>query len=301
MVFVFFAVSGFLITQSLDRGSPRRFVVSRTLRLFPGLAVSLLLVIFVMGPLVTETSVAAYLADPATWTALVRNLTLAFPQYTLPGVFDDNPYPSVQGSIWTLIYEVICYAGVLVLGLIKALRSQRQMSVLITIYAAVWLFLEFAPTALPGRLEQLRQLSLPFAVGIAFYIWRDRIILSVWLMGALLAVAFLARESSLWEPMLILALAYATFWLAYVPAGPIRLYNRVGDYSYGTYIYAFPLQGLAAWFLGGEHSPALNITIALPMTLFCAVLSWHLIEKPALVRQPRLRMLDLGLQGNAKP
>jgi len=78
-----------------------------------------------------------------------------------------------------------------------------------------------------------------------------------------------------------LFLAYLTFYLAYVPNGPIRQFNRLGDYSYGIYIYAFPIQqallasipGLGPWQLFGG---------AFALTLVAAVLSWHFVEQRAL-------------------
>ncbi len=109
-VYVFFAISGFLIATSFDRTqSARAFLVARGLRLFPGLFVSVLLVAFVMGPLVTTLAATDYLTHPETLAFIPRNLTLISPAYTLPGVFEANPYPTVEGSIWTLVHEVACY------------------------------------------------------------------------------------------------------------------------------------------------------------------------------------------------
>lgn len=90
------------------------------------------------------------------------------------------------------------------------------------------------------------------------------------------------------EPAMAVALGYSAFWLAYVPRGPILSYNRLGDYSYGVYIYAFPVQGLAVWMFGAMTAIQ-NILIALPVTVLCAVVSWHFIEAPALDLRYRFR------------
>jgi peptidoglycan/LPS O-acetylase OafA/YrhL len=281
-VFVFFAVSGFLIPASFARsGSVRAFLIARALRLMPGLAVALLLAGFVMGPLVTTRPAEAYLADPATWAAFGRNLTLVRPVYTLPGVFETNPYPAVQGSIWTLVHEVACYLGILICGAAGWLGRPRLMAALLAVYAGLWLLPELGLVELPGRAEKFRTLSFAFAAGTAAWLWQDRLPLSLPWAAAGLAAALALRDTGLGTPALILALAYATFWLAYVPRGRVSGYNRLGDYSYGTYLYAFPLQGLAVW-LAGPQGPLVNIALALPLTLACAVLSWHLVEKPAL-------------------
>lgn len=70
-------------------------------------------------------------------------------------------------------------------------------------------------------------------------------------------------------------------WVGHLNAPLLDGYRRLGDYSYGTYLYAFPLQGLAVW-LWGPLTPHLNVALAIPPTLLCAILSWHLIERPTL-------------------
>lgn len=281
-VFVFFAVSGFFITASFARTkSARIFVKARVLRLVPCLAVSLLLVALVMGPLVTTLPMAEYLSHSETAKFLFRNITLISPKYTLPGVFETNPYPTVEGSIWTLIHEVLCYGLVFLAGITGVLGRPRLMFVAMLAYAVVWVLPEVTDLQMPARFVQTRLLSLPFVIGMAFWQWRDRLPLSLIGVAGVIALAVLTKGMAAGFPLLMLAIAYTTFWLAYVPKGPLRAFNRFGDYSYGIYVYAFPLQGLAVW-LFGPMQPWVNIAIALPMTLICAVLSWHLIERPAL-------------------
>jgi len=286
-VFVFFAASGFFIAGSFMRSrSVRVFTAARVLRLMPGLVVSVLAVAFILGPLVTSMSLNAYLSDPQTAGFVWRNITLAFPQYTLPGVFEDLPYPAVEGSIWTLIHEVLCYGLVFVAGVTGLLMRRTAMAVAMAAYGALWVATTLDILSLHPRLAQTQELSLPFVIGVAFFLWRDRLVLSFWAMIALIAAATLAKGTVFAFPVLALALAYATFWLAYVPAGAIRRFNAVGDYSYGMYIYAFPLQGLAVW-VWGPMDPLTNIALSLPITLICAVASWHWIERPALNLVPR--------------
>lgn len=281
-VYLFFAVSGFFITSSYMRsGSARVFVTARVLRLFPGLAVSLLLVALVMGPMVTQLPIMTYLSTPDTATFLLRNITLFQPQYTLPGVFESNPYPTVEGSIWTLIHEVLCYGLVFIAGILGLLMRRGLMTVALLAYALAWVGPSLMGIELHPRIALTHGLSLPFVIGVAFRIWQDHIRLSLWVAIGLVAAAALSRDTALAFPLLALALTYVTFWCAYVPGGAIRAFNRLGDYSYGMYIYAFPLQGLVIW-LWGSMGPGLNIALSLPLTLLCAVLSWHLIERPAL-------------------
>lgn len=289
-VYVFFAISGFLIMTSFDRSRDwREFLMARSLRLFPGLAVSLIAVAYLMGPLVTTLPVTDYLGHPGPIRFVAQNLTLVRPDYHLPGVFETNPIPAVEGSLWTLLHEVACYLCVLGAGLAGAFRRPWLMFGLMSAYLAWSLGYEMWEG--PQRFQTLsafHTLSLPFFIGAAFWVARRWLPLNIVLLAALCWIATLAHSSPIGWPLLVLAIAYASFWLAYVPRGPVLQFNRLGDYSYGIYIYAFPVQGLVAWVMG-PHEPLVNVALSFPLTLLCAVLSWHLIEAPALTLRHRFR------------
>lgn len=133
-------------------------------------------------------------------------------------------------------------------------------------------------------------LSFPFVVGMAIYVLRDRIPAS----GAALTLVCLGAlglyPTPLWPLAYGLALAYLALLLGHARADWLLGYNRLGDYSYGTYIYAFPAQQTVAWLLPGITVFEM-IALTLPVTLALAVLSWHLIENPALERRERLAVL----------
>jgi peptidoglycan/LPS O-acetylase OafA/YrhL len=278
----FFVISGFLIAQSFERSRTlTRFVVARFLRLWPGLIVSILAVALLLGPLVTSLSVAAYLGESGTWAFVLRNITLLSVQFHLPGVFETLPYTDVEGSIWTLLYEVLCYGGLFLLGVLGLLRRPWAMVAVFAAYLALYLGVRFLDPGLHPKIANLIKLALPFGIGTAFYVWRDRVPLSLAGVVALGVLAWAMQGSPLYGPTFALALGYAVFWVAYVPGGFLRAYNRLGDYSYGIYIYAFPLQGFAIW-LWGPMSPWQNIALSLPLVLVPSILSWHLVEKPAL-------------------
>ena len=137
-VIVFFVVSGYLVCGSwLSDPRPRSFAEKRARRLMPGLAVMLLLVTFVVGPLLTMSG--SYFAQPQTYAYLVRNL-LVFPYtYDLPGVFEDNPVVAVNGVLWTLGVEVTAYVLLAVAGLLGWLRRPgRLLAVAVVLALAGW-------------------------------------------------------------------------------------------------------------------------------------------------------------------
>ncbi|MEI9982829.1 MAG: hypothetical protein WDN69_06215 [Aliidongia sp.] len=60
------------------------------------------------------------------------------------------------------------------------------------------------------------------------------------------------------------------------------MFARIGDYSYGLYIYGYAIQQTYAYLFPSHRIWWLNVAVSLPIAFVCATLSWHLIEKPAL-------------------
>jgi peptidoglycan/LPS O-acetylase OafA/YrhL len=81
--------------------------------------------------------------------------------------------------------------------------------------------------------------------------------------------------------VLAVAIAAGSLYVAFVPSGLLRAFNRIGDYSYGIYIYAFVVEITIhqVWPAAGV---ALMVCLAFAITLPLAVLSWHLVERPSL-------------------
>lgn len=282
-VMVFFVISGYLITLSFERRSSHRsFAVARVMRIFPGLIVNLLFVALLLGPMVTVLAPAAYFTDPQSFLFILRNALLVPLVYSLPGVFEGQPVEDIVGSIWTLRHEFGCYLGVFGLGLLGFFRFERAFRVLSIVYViTIWPLVAGLDLALHPLILSFVKLSVPFAVGMVFYAWRTRVPLSLWGIAGAAVLAWALADTLFYHPALCIAVGYATFWAGYVPGGMIRAYNRVGDYSYGIYIYAFPVQGWAVWAFGPQ-SALENVLYALPPTILLSILSWHWIEKPAM-------------------
>lgn len=281
-VFVFFAISGFFITRSYaQKEAPWKFLYARMMRLFPGLIVMALITTVLLGLFLTSSAWKEFLFLGAKYFLGVVSFSYISDVSVLPGVFSDNPLPrAINGSLWSLKFEVQCYLAVFVAGLFGLFRHPVWCAILFGLICAAY----FVLPSMTGRSDILLLLyvGFPFAVGAAFYIWRDRIRLSWGIALALVALTML----SWFAPILIfrmifnVTLAYVIFCLGYAETPLLQRYNKFGDYSYGMYIYAFPIQQAVA--AAGVTSPLLNILIAFPCTLFCAVLSWHLIEQPSM-------------------
>lgn len=279
---IFFVTSGFLVTSSLlGRRSATAFIWARVLRIFPALWVMLLVTVFGLGLLLTTQSAATYLHQHQTWYYFSKNAILFRGiVYRLPGVNG-----VINGSLWSLSPEVHMYAALLAFWLLAALAGRyraRALSVAIvltTLLSGAWYLYhgQFEP------LDNVPRLTYMFFTGASFYVLRDAIALRkapCILLLAAIAASLLHRVALFF--VLNLSLPYILMYAAYAISGPIRAFNRLGDYSYGIYIYAFPVQTALCFFVHGISIPALMASSAV-ITTTLAVLSWHLIEKRALV------------------
>lgn len=280
----FFAISGFLVAASAERRSPLDYARARLLRIAPGFVVATLVVTFGLGAALTRWPLGAYLADPATWRFAWRTLTAFKTNAALPGVFEGNALALPLGTVWTLKYEVFCYAGLLVAALAGALRTGVAALALPAALAVALAVLD--PTA--KGVETALRLPLIFALGAALHVCRERAPLSGWIVAALAIAALAARDTALYRPLLFVGEAYGAVWLALAPRWPAALDPRQ-DLSYGIYLYGWPIQQ-SVHALWPGIAPTAAIPLALGLTLPVAAASWFLVERPALalkVRRPR--------------
>ena len=258
-VSIFFVISGYLVTGSYLR-DPKTYLVKRLLRIEPGLIASLVVTVLLLG-FVTTAPAAEYWPKAALY--VLRNALLYPATYELPGVFETVPVAGVvNGVLWTLRLEFTFYV---VLMLIRA--RLPLILVLLAGCAGVWAALAFTrPDWAQDQVTRIAFLAarngLLFFAGAALQLGRWKV--PLWL-GGLSAVAF----------PLLGPLALPTAVLGLARPGKLPL-----DLSYGIYIYAFPVQQvLASW---GQ----LNLLTAVLAVLPFAVLSWVLVERPALKLKP---------------
>ncbi|MFI4951860.1 MAG: acyltransferase family protein [Burkholderiales bacterium] len=296
---VFFVVSGFLVTRSLlERRALGFFVASRAIRIVPALAVVLALCALVLGPLCSDLPLRQYFSQPESYTYISRNLALHNMQWSLPGVFARNHVGNaVNGSLWSLWPEVQMYAWLLLLGAVARLRQSHAAAIvgvgmMIALVAGWTRHGDLAGTGLEPT--TLARLAPYFALGALIYWQRDRIPFTALLPLAACAVAAMSYRSVAFVPAFALAVAAVVIWLAHAHLGALRHWGRWGDPSYGLYIYAFPVQqSLASWF--PDWHRARHFAAAYAVTLLCALLSWKLVEAPALDWKKRLGRIRLAV------
>ena len=282
----FFTISGFFISQSFDRRHGLiDFCVARILRIYPGLMVVLILTILVIGPVFTTLTPSSYFSHAATWLYFPHNISLKWLQYDLPGAFGDNPYgPAINGSLWSLFYEVACYCMVAGVGALLLTGRSWTFMVFLVVYALGYVALKLVGDHLLERsvlIANFHQLTLPFVLGMAFYHFRRFLPLNFIVCAIACSAAVLAYGNFWFEEIFVICWCYLIFYLGYLPWATLKAYNQVGDYSYGMYIYAFPCEQISVALWKGM-SPITLIAISFPLTLAFAMLSWHFLENLAL-------------------
>ena len=300
---IFFVTSGFLVANSLfQRNHLLAFTWARVLRIYPALIVAVLFSVLVVGLIFTTLTPADYLSHPQTHEYVLKNITLfSGVEYELPGVFANLPYKNaVNGSLWTLPYEVKMYFYLALIGSFLIYLCKRTgTNVLKTAFlgiALAALVTNIVNHFYPFLSASYTRLFAVFFMGTAFFIYRDSIVLSKKYFLPCLGILFLsAFDKDVFFIAYNILLPYLVFYLAYVPAGIIRHFNKAGDYSYGIYIYAFPVQQSVAAIIPGVSIPGMMV-IAFIITFMLSFLSWHLIEKQAMKMKGRYIVLEQWLK-----
>ncbi|GAA2115219.1 acyltransferase [Nocardioides bigeumensis] len=297
-VLVFFAVSGLLIRRSWELDpTPRDFWAKRGLRLLPALATVSVLTAFVIGPVMTTQPLGDYFSSLETWIYPIR-VTLLFPFGAgLPGVFEDNLYSgAVNGPLWSLPVEVFAYLLLFLLG-VSGLLARRAVITSIAVaglcWAAVWV-------PLTSDAVGSTYVIAAFAVGAAAYSFADRIVLA-WPIALLLLPVCLAAglgPTSVRVVVWTLAAVYLSYWFAYALPPVGRFVTRLGDASYGVYIWAFPVQQVLVQEVESLQ-PWELIALATPIVLVLAFASWFLVERPSLRHKPVRRAVSPGRRSPA--
>ena len=290
-VITFFGISGFLIAQSLERTpSLGRYAIARALRIVPGLYLAKLFCVVAVGWTVTILPSPSYWVDAGTWRFLLGMPFFGMPD-RLPGVFVTLPYPlAVNGSLWTIPVEIWCYGIAAMIAVVGLTRGTIVYSVLFV--AAIVAYVIF-PQASRDLMPFDGYGTIPGLVASFFFaVWlhacRRMVPVSLPLAGivAVLIVACpLVPRTGPW--CFYLGIPYLALVAAYHPRLQWRRYLRFGDYSYGTYVLAFPVQQFLIWRFG-PLQPLLSFALTLAVTLPLAMLSWHFVEAPALALKSTL-------------
>jgi peptidoglycan/LPS O-acetylase OafA/YrhL len=296
-VFVFFIISGFLVTQSFETtASAPRFLAKRALRIYPALAVCLLLCTFALGPALSALPLADYLASPGTRDFLLSNLVLAVEHNSLPGLrFTGFGIGSiVDGPLWSLPCEAAMYLMVLLLGTLRLLRLPLLLALFALGLARLWLDAPLnawlgGAGALARFAGDTSWLLAFFVAGMILYKLQHLHIFDARLAALALAGLVASVPLQLFVPLFPLFGGYLVIYVALAPWLPPLPAARCGDLSYGLYIYGWPVQQTLLFLASGALVWWQLFPLSLAAAAAIAGVSWHGIERPALRLKPRPR------------
>ncbi len=276
-VYGFFAISGFFMVQSLDNSkTSKEFLLKRVLRIFP-LFLTLVVVGWIFyGHHVQEIRGQVFLQ--------------AFNGVVNIGVFN-------FGSSWTLKIEFLSY---LVLLVLYTISNKNRIFILIATCSFITLdlilYLHGTNSFYYTRMTLMNTLHdgkgnyaffglFPcFMVGSLMYLYKDKIICNKHVVLCFfLAYLFIILIIGNNNPTVFTILQIFIIPFLVIACGSllkIQLWTKFGDYSYGIYLIHFPVLGLSIFRI--FHNPTIELIFLYAIILALAILSWHIIEKPAL-------------------
>ncbi|MBN5198781.1 acyltransferase [Serratia marcescens] len=274
---VFFFISGLLVTNSLlSRKSTIHFVISRTFRIFPGLAFVLILTALVIGPIFTTMPLIDYFKSGQPLIYILKNLSLQT-QYFLPGLFEGNKY-GANGSLWTIHYEVFAYAVVLGTFLLGIGKSKWFSSLI-----CFCIIIE--------PISPLKGILFASSDNNAIYL-----LAPCFALGSLLAINKNLYNSNMLAPMVIFLsqfiftteaisslLMCLSVCLALLHISSLEIVKKIKvrqDISYGVYLWGFPVQQVISQSF--HFGFFVNVLLSILLTMVIALVSWVVIEKPAI-------------------
>ena len=286
MVPMFFGLSGFLVTGSaLRTGSLRVFLTFRILRIAPALVTEVTLSALILGPLLTTVSWHDYFTNREFYEYFGNIIGRI--RYVLPGMFLDNPMSGIVNiNLWTLKPEFTCYvimAAMIVTGMV---RKNRLLAVSVALVVVASLVINVFYNISEGNNGHNPFIPyvavLYFMLGVVAFHLRE----SIPVDGRLFGVAAVASYLLMLHPGCAFIAAvptmYCMLYLGMLKYPRSRILES-GDYSYGVYLYGFPIQQTLVHLVPifREWWPLLFV-VGAPMTLAFAMFSWHFIEKPTL-------------------
>jgi peptidoglycan/LPS O-acetylase OafA/YrhL len=279
---LFFVLSGYLITASAERSSLGSYLSKRARRIYPAFLVNAVISVLVVAPLAH-----AILVSPA--VANFAEETLRLREFEYANAFLGNPYPGpINGSLWSIQYECWCYLGVAALAALGLLRRRWLLLASFVVSVGISVVWQVRGIILGGKVlgrilgsPQLWARMLPlYLAGVVAYLFRDQLKLHA--RGAIAALVLLAAACFVpfgWTLVFPLAGTYLALYVAFAPWLRLHRFGRYGDFSYGTYLYAFPVAQIIMSVVGHPLAAWKLFALTTPPTLLAAIGSWYGVER----------------------
>ncbi len=273
---VFFFISGLVVTNSLlTKKDPVAFVISRVFRIWPALALVLVMSAYVIGPMFTTLDVAAYLQQPGVFKYVADGLKLNT-QYYLPGVFVGTGSAAVNGALWSIYYEVVAYVVLLTVFLLGVLKSPLAAVVVFAMVVVDSVLTDkFLFTTIWNNPE-VTQLAPCFALGVLAALFKQRIPVNFQVALGFVLLYGLFRKHTYNYYFFYLCVFYVVVYLSSLDVF-LKIKSRT-DISYGMYLWGWPVQKIVFIYLA-SYGLLANQVVSVALTALMGFVSWHVIEK----------------------
>ncbi|MBH3433673.1 MULTISPECIES: acyltransferase [Pseudomonas] len=274
-VLIFFCISGFLITSSiLKKRNLKEYLTARSLRILPGLSVCVLLTVVLFGILISDAGFIDYITHKETISYIASNISLTSAKFSLP--FVDLGKYGINGSLWTIPIEARLYIYIAIFYTTGLLGSRPVIAITAT---ATLTALYFDKLPLIPYSKDNVHLVCCFFIGSLMYIFRENIYICKYILFTITAISIAIAIQTGFMLAIFFTIAYACLLFAY--SEKIILPSFVQDYSYGVYLYSFPIQQLTIHYF--PNIPAIYLAaISIPVSIAVGAASWFAIEKPFL-------------------
>lgn len=281
-VSVFFFLSGFYVTKSLEKSENLRvFLWKRCKRIFPQLWIVVLATVFVLGPVITTVDLKTYFSAPLTYRYLLYMLLI--PEHNLPGTFLHNPDRTVNGPLWTMPVEFACYVALALIMAVtivvqkKFFKKFRRviLDVLsLILIAAVYIYILYGMRN-DFLITAVRPVVFFFA-GVVIYDLREKIFLNPRVGFILLLLLIALGRTPFFNIALIIILPYCILSIC-LGLPDMKIRPRFFKASYEMYLIGWPIQQVL---MNGLQmsSPVENWLMAIPIDICLGYLLYRLTE-----------------------
>jgi peptidoglycan/LPS O-acetylase OafA/YrhL len=276
-VILFFIISGFLISKSyLENEDVIYFIKSRILRIYPAVIIITVLTA-IMGFFLVEVSFSDYFFSKEIFNYLYKNCLLIFDVRNQIGfnIFQFNPLGGqINPPLWTLTWELKLYLTILLIfSFSKLFHNRTYFNILFLIMTFVFFFF----SDIIGRGGYF---PIYFYTGVFFYMNRKDIPLNKFYFFSSILLLYFINNTVLERLFLPLVFSYLILFSAYFQAEILLKFNDFGDYSFGLYVFSFPIQQMLVHF----KIPSLTLlfVVSLFISFLFAYISYYFIESKAL-------------------
>ena len=277
----FFALSGFLVAGSLNRQKTLfGFLSLRAIRIFPALIFDIVLWALLFGPLLTNLTLSEYFTTKQFYTYLLN--IIGWVHYFLPGVFTENPFPSViNQQLWTIPYELECYIALSLLALFGLMKN-KWILVLIVAIGSIAPYLILLIKNSPDLIKhtaQGRLLVLCFLSGVVFHFYQSKIKYNIVYLIIAFTLYVLFCKGDAMSYLTAIPITYITIYIGCLNIPRVDLFLK-HDVSYGIYLYGFPVQQFISMLLPAHREWYVNFFLSMPLIISLALISMFFIEAP---------------------